>query len=183
MRPVFFCCCCCLDTSDFCLRPSDTPARNLAVILASFLLFTYSSVQSLSRVWLFATPWTAAHQAFLSITNSWNACPSNQSILPSHPLLSPSRPAFNLSQHQGLFQGISSLHMMKVAKLLGVSASASDFPMNIQDWFPLGLTGLILQSVGFSSVFSNTTVKSINSSVLRLLYNPTHIHVWLLEKP
>ena len=61
-----------------------------------------SSVQSLSSVWLFATPWTAARQASLSITNSWSSL-KLMSIQPSHPLSSPSPPAFSLSQHQGLF--------------------------------------------------------------------------------
>ena len=57
---------------------------------------------------------------------------------------------------------------------IGVSASASVLPMNIQDWFPLGLTGWIsLLSKGLSRVFSNTTVKSINSSALSFLYSPT----------
>ena len=79
-------------------------------------------------------------------------------IQPSYPLSSPSPPAFNLSQHQGLLQWVSSLH--QVAKVLGVSASASVPPMNIQDWFPLGLTAwLSLQSKGLSRVFSNTTVQ------------------------
>ena len=55
-----------------------------------------------------------------------------------------------------------------------VSASASVLPMNNQDWFPLGLTGWIsLQSKELSRVFSNTTVRSINSSALSLLYGPT----------
>ena len=77
-------------------------------------------------------------------------------IQPSHPL-SPSPPTFNLSQHQGLFQQVCSSH--QVAKL-SVSPSASVFPMNIQDWFPLGWTGWIsLQSKGLSRVFSNTTVQ------------------------
>ena len=76
----------------------------------------------------------------------------------SYPLLSPSPPAFNLSQHQGLFQWVSSSHQM--AKVLEFSASASVLPMNIQDWFPLGWTGWIsLESKGFSRVFSNTTVR------------------------
>ena len=58
---------------------------------------------------------------------------------------------------------------------IGVSTSASVLPMNIQDWFPLGLTGLIsLQSKGLSGVFSNTPqFKSINSLVLSPLYGPT----------
>ena len=60
---------------------------------------------------------------------------------------------------------------------IGASTWASVLPMNIQGWFLLGLTGLIsLQSKGFSRVFSNTTLKSINSLALRL-----HIHTWLLE--
>ena len=79
-------------------------------------------------------------------------------IQPSHPLSSSSPPAFNLSQYQGLFQGVSSSH--QVAKVLRVSPSASVLPMNIQDQFPLRLTGLIsLQSKGLSRVFSNTTVQ------------------------
>ena len=80
-------------------------------------------------------------------------------IQPSHPLSSPSPPAFNLSQHQGLFQSVSSSH--EVAKVLGVSALASVLPMNIQDWSPLGWTGWIsLQSKRLSRVFSNTTVQN-----------------------
>ena len=57
---------------------------------------------------------------------------------------------------------------------IGVSASASVFPMNIQDWFSLGLTDWIsLQYKGLSRVFSNTTVQGIKSSVLSFLYSPT----------
>ena len=79
-------------------------------------------------------------------------------IHPSHPLLSPSPPAPNLSQHQGLFQWVSSWY--QVAKVLGVSASTSVLPMNTQDWSPLGWTVWIsLQSKGLSRVFSNTTVQ------------------------
>ena len=73
-------------------------------------------------------------------------------IQPSHPLSSPSPPAFNLAQHQGLFQW--------GGQSTGVSISASVLPMNIQDWFPLEWTGWIsLQSQGLSRVFSNTTVQ------------------------
>ena len=72
---------------------------------------------------------------------------------PSHPLSSPSLPTFNLSQHQGLFKWVSS------GQSIGVSASISILPVNIQDWFPLGWTGLLsLQFKGLSTVFSNTTV-------------------------
>ena len=69
-------------------------------------------------------------------------------IQPSHRLLSPSPPACNLSQHQGLFQRVSSSH--RVA-LQSIGASVSVLSMNIQDLFPLGLTGLIsFQSRGLS---------------------------------
>ena len=101
---------------------------------------------------------------------------------PSHPLSSPSPPAFNLSQHQGLFQWVSSSH--EVAKVLEVSAPPSVLPMNIQDWFPLELTNLIsLQSKGLSRVFSNTTVRKHQFfSAQSSLWSNSHIHTWLLEK-
>ena len=80
----------------------------------------FSSVQSLSHVRLFATPWIAACQASLSITNSRSSLRLvhrvRDAIQPSHPLLSPSPPAPNPSQHQSLFQWVNSLH--NVAKVL-----------------------------------------------------------------
>ena len=74
-------------------------------------------------------------------------------IQPSHPLLPSSPPALNLSQHQGLFQWVSSSHLVAG---VGAWASASVFPMSIQDWFPLGLTGLIsLHSKRLSSLLQH----------------------------
>ena len=122
-------------------------------------LLQFSSVQSLSFVWLFATPWTAARQASLSITNSRSllklksvelVMPSNHLIL-CCPLLQPS-----------IFPSIRSFPMNQFfasgSQSIGASSSASVLPMNIQDLFPLGLTGLIsLQSKGLSRVSSNTT--------------------------
>ena len=96
----------------------------------------------------------------------------SDAIQPSHPLSTASPPVFNLSQHQGLFQWLSSLH--QVAKVLEFQALVSVLPMKIQDWYPLGWTVRIsLESKGLSRVFSNTTVQSINSSVLNFLYSPT----------
>ena len=67
---------------------------------------------------------------------------------------------------------------------IGVSASASVIPMNIQDWFPLGWTGLILQSKGLSRVFSNTTVQKHKFFGAQLsLWSSSHIRTWLLGKP
>ena len=74
-------------------------------------------------------------------------------IQPSHPLSSPSAPSFNLSQHQGVFKWVISSH--QVAEI-GVAASASVLPINIQDWFPLIWTGCCLRDAW---VFSNTTVQ------------------------
>ena len=123
----------------------------------------FSSVQLLSHVRLFVTPWTAARQASLSITNSqsllklsplsWWCHPTiSSSVVPFSSLLQsfPASGSFPMSQFFALGGGQS----------IGVSASASVLSMNIQDWFPSGLTGLIsLQSKGFSRVFSNTTVQ------------------------
>ena len=143
----------------------------------------------LSHFWFFATPWTVAHQASLSFTifHSLLKLVSIESVMPSnhltlcHPLFL----ALSLPQHQGLFQWVSSSH--QVGPSIGVSTSGSVLPMNIQDWFPWRLTGLIsLQSKGLSRVFSNTTVRNINSFALSFLYGSTltsYIHTWLLEKP
>ena len=94
-------------------------------------------VQSFSHVRLFAAPWAAARQASLSFTISHEFAQTHvrwvgDTIQPSSPS------AFSLSQHQGLFWWVGASH--QVAK---VSASTSVLPMNIQGWFPLGLTGLV----------------------------------------
>ena len=83
-------------------------------------LCQFSSIQSLSHVQLFVTPWTAVRQASLSITNSQSLLKlmSITSVMSSNHLIlsSPSPPTFNLSQHQGLFQWVSSSH--QVSKVL-----------------------------------------------------------------
>ena len=108
-------------------EPSEKP--NTALLTPSFepiethleLLTSSWLVQSLSCVWLFATPWTAARQAFLFITSFQSLLKTqvhlvSDAIQPSHPLLSPFPPAFHLSQHQGLFKWVRSAH--QVAKVL-----------------------------------------------------------------
>ena len=94
-----------------------------ASILWLSAFFQFSSVQSLSHIQLFATPWIAACQASLSITNSWSLpkLMSVESVMPSslthsHPLSSPSPPTPNPSQHQDLFQWVNTSH--EVAKVL-----------------------------------------------------------------
>ena len=128
----------------------------------------FSSVHSLSLVWLFATPWTAAHQASLSITNSLSLLKfmSSQSC---HPTISSSVIPFSSCLQpfpaSGVFSNESALHIRCLKYW-----SFSTFPVNIQDWFPLGLTGWIsLQSKGLSRVCSMPQFKSINSSELSFL--------------
>ena len=121
-----------------------------------------SSVQSLSYVQLFATPWTAAHQASPSITNSQSllklmsiksVIPSNHLILCHSLLLLPS-----IFPRIRVFSNESALHIRWPR--YWISASTSVLPMNTQDWSPLGWTGRIyLQSKGLSRVFSTTTVQ------------------------
>ena len=103
-------------------------------------------------------------------------------ILSSHPLSSPSLPAFSLSQYQGLFQGVSSSH--QVAKVLALQHQSFQW-MNIQEWFPLGWTGWISwQSNGLSRVFFNTTVQKHQFfSTQPSLWFSSRIHIWPLEKP
>ena len=128
------------------------------------VLIQFSSVQSLSHVWLFVAPWSAAHQASLSITNSWSllklmsielVMPSNHLILCRSLLLLPSIfPSIRVFSHES-FQFFSSGDQS-----IGVSTSASVLPMSIQDWSPSEWTGWIsLQSKRLSRVFSNTTVQ------------------------
>ena len=104
-------------------------------------------------------------------------------IQPFHPLSYSSPTAFNLSQHQGLFQWVSSSH--KMAKVLEFQLQCPVLPMNIQDWFPLGWTAWIsLQSKGLSKAFFNTTVQKHQFFGAQLsLQSNSHIYTWLLEKP
>ena len=101
----------------------------------------------------------------------------------SHPLLSPSPPALNLSQHRSLF--LMSWLSPSGSHSTGASASASVHPMNIWGWSPLGLTSWIsLQSKGLSRVFSNTTVQKHQFfGPQPSLWSNFHIHTRLLEKP
>ena len=94
-------------------------------------------------------------------------------IQPSHPLMPSSLSAFNLSQHQGLFQWVGSSH--QVAEVLELQLQHQSF-LWIQGWFPLGLTGLISsQSKGLSRVFSGTTVwKYQFFSTLPSLWSSSH---------
>ena len=144
-------------------------------------------VQSFSHVQLFAAPWTAACQASQSITNSQSLLKlmSIESVMPSNhlilccpllllPSIFPAAGSFQISQ---FFDSGD--------QRIGVSASTSLLPMNIQDWFPSGWTSWIsLQSKGLSRLFSNTTIQKHQFFGTQLSsWSNSHIHTWLLEKP
>ena len=144
------------------------------------------SVQLLSPVWLFATPWTTACQASLSFTVSQRLLKlmSIELVMPSNHLI-----RYHLLLLPSVFPSIrvfsSESALCISGQSIGASASASVLPMNIQDSFPLGLTSLIsLQSKGLSRVFSSTTFwKHQFLSAQPSLWSNSHIHTWLLEKP
>ena len=145
-------------------------------------LVPFISVQLLSYFQLIVTPWTAAHQASLSITNSQNL--SHDAIWWCHPTISSSVIPFS-----SCLQSFSASGSFPVSQLFtlggqSIGVPSSVLPMNIQGWFPLGLTDLIsLLSKGLSRVFSSTTVwkHQFFSTQPSLWYN-SHIHTWLLGK-
>ena len=119
-------------------------------------------VQLLSHVRIFATPRIAAHQASCP-SPTLGAC-SDSSPLSRwcHPTISSSVISFSscLQSFPASGSFLTSWLFTSVGQSIGASALASVLPMNIRDWFPLGLSGLIsLQSKGLSRVFSNTTVE------------------------
>ena len=120
------------------------------------------TVQSLSCVSLFATPWTSEGQASLSITDSWGLLKLMSINRWCHPTISSSVVPFSSRLHSFPAPGFSQRSQFFVSgcQSTQVSALAPVLPMNIQDWFPLGLTGWIsLQSKGLWRVFSNATVE------------------------
>ena len=122
----------------------------------------FSSVQSLSRVWLFATPWTTARQASLSITNSQRPLKLIPSSRWCHPAISSSVVPFSSCPQPLPASGSFPVSQLFTSggQSTGVAALTSVLPMNTQDWSPLGWTRWIsLQSKGLSRVFSNTTVQ------------------------
>ena len=144
----------------------------------------FSSVQSLSRVQLcdpmnHSTPGLPVHQQLSEFTQT-RVHRVGDAIQPSQPLLSPSPPARNPFQNQGLLSQL----LASGGQSIGVLASTSVLPMNTQDWFPLGWTGWIsLQSKGLSRVFSNTTVQKHQFFGTQLSsQSNSHIHTWPLEK-
>ena len=142
-----------------------------------------SSVQLLSPVWLFLSPWTAAHQASLSITKSQSLfkVESIELVMPSDQLIlcCPLLLLRSIILSMGLFKWVTSFH--QVAKVLEFQLQHQSFQWIFRtDWFPLKLTDYIsLLSKGLSRVFSNTTVQKHQLFELfelrhsSFLYSPT----------
>ena len=146
----------------------------------------FSSVQLLSRVRLFATPWIAARQASLSITNSQSSLRlmSIESVMASSHLIL-CRPLFLMPQSLPASESFPMSQLFTWGgQSTGVLALASFLPKNTQDWSPLERTGWIsLQSKGRSRVFSNITVQKHQFFSAQLSsQSNSHIQTWLLEK-
>ena len=113
-----------------------------------------------------------------------NSCPSSRWC---HPTISSSVILFSFCLQSFPASGAFPMSQFFASggQSIGVSASASVLPMNIQDWFPLGWTSWIsFQSKGLSRVFSNSTVQKHQFfSAQPSLWSNSHIHTWLLEKP
>ena len=156
-------------------------------VFLSALILRVRSVQFSSVTQSCPTPWIAAHQASLSITNSWSllklmpiesVMPSNHLILCRLLLLLPPIPP-----SIRVFSNESTLSI-RWPKYWSFSFR-SVLPVNTQDWSPSGWTGWIsLQSKGLSRVFSNTTVQKHQFFSTQLSsQSNSHIHTWPLEKP
>ena len=169
------------------LHPWDFPGKSTGVGW-HFLpcQYSFSAVQSLSRVWLFATPCTAACQSSLSVTNSRGSLrlTSIESVMPScHlilcsillllPPILPASESFPMSQF-----------FTWGGQSIGVSALASFLAKKSQGWSSEWTGWISLQSKGLSRVFSNTTVQNHQFFSIQLSsQSNSHIHTWPQEKP
>ena len=167
------------------LLPSVFPS------ISCYLLFNDSAVSD-----TFATPWTVAHQAPLSVRfprqEYWSGFPFPSPGNLSDPGIEPASPILQANSlplsHQGSWASgsflMSQFFFASGGQSIGASASASVLPMNIQDWFPLGWTALnSLQSKRLSRILFSATIGKHQSSAFNLLYGSTFTSVWLVEKP
>ena len=162
---------------------------NQQLLLSSSLSIIVVGVQSLRCVWLFVTPWTAAHQASLSFTISQNLLRlvSIELVMPSNHLVLSSVVPFPscLQSFPASGSFLMSQFFASGGQSIEASALASILPVNILGWFPLGLTGLIfLQCKGLLRVFSSKTVQKHKFFHAQpSLWSKSHTQTWLLEKP
>ena len=150
----------------------------------NFFLMKFSSVAQLCLT--LCDPMNCSTPGFLSINNPWrnsNSCSLSQWC---HPTISSSVVPFSSCLQSFPASGSFQINQFFASggQSIAVSASASVFPMNIQDWFPLGWTGLIsLQSKGLSRDFSSTTVQKYQFfGTQPSLWSNSYVCTWLLEK-
>ena len=159
--------------------------RNRVTEFEIKLMVQFISVQSLSRVQLFETPWPVARQASLSITNSWRLPRLGPSRQWCYPAISSSVVPFSsCPQSLPASESFPMSHLFTSGGQ-NIRASTSFIPMNIQGWFPLLLISLIsLLFKGLSRIFSSTTIwRHHFFSTQPSLWSNSHIHIWLLGKP
>ena len=142
-----------------------------------FWVMYFNAVQSLSCVRLFATPWIAVGQGFpichqLPDFTQTHVHWVSDAIQPSHPLLSPSPPAFNLSQHQGLFQWVSSSHQGDKVLEFQLQHQSFQWLFNT-DFLYYGLIGSPCSPRDSQESSPRPQFKSIHSLALSFLYSPT----------
>ena len=139
----------------------------------------------ISHVWLFETPWTAAHQAPLSSPLSQNLLKFmsiDSGMLSDHFILCYCSSVFCIQSSPAL--GSFLISQLFASGGQSIRASATGFPMSIQGWFLLGLTGWIsLLPKGLSRVFSRITIQKRQFiGAQPSLWSDSHICIWLLEK-
>ena len=155
---------------------------NLIPLFISSVQFSHSVMSN--SLWLHGLQHARPPCSSPTPGGSSNSCPSSRWC---HPTISSS--AVHFSSCPQSFPASGSFQIIQFftsgSPSIGVSASASVLPVNIQDWFPLGWTGWIsLQSKGLSRVFSNTTVQKHQFFSAQLsLQSNSPIHTWQLEKP
>ena len=158
--------------------------RHLLLIIHLYIFFFCSGTKSRPTLWPHGLQHARPPCPSLSPWVCLNSWPLNRWC---HPIISSSVVSF--SSHLQSFPASGSFLMSQFfasgGQNIGVSASTLILPMNIQNWFPLGLTGWIsLWSKGLSRVFSSTTVQKHQFFGAQLsLWSNSHIHTWLLEKP
>ena len=158
-----------------------TNTFTFTVLIVLLLLFSHSALSNTFQTYALHTPGFPVLHHFLELAQThvhW----VGDAIQPSHPLLSPSHPAQNLSQHQGLFQWVSSSHQVaKVLELQFQHESFSEYSGLISfriDWSEL----LVAQGILKSLLQHHSSKASFFGAQLSLWFN-SHIHAWLLEKP
>ena len=149
------------EVSDFFQKMHILFENSLGFVLVLFFVTYFSSVQLLSRVWIFATSWITAGQESVSITNSWSLLKLRPIEWWCHPAILSSVVPFSSCPKSLPASGSFPMSQLFAwgSQSIGVSASAPVLPTNTQDWSPLGWIGCIsLQSKGLSKVFFNTRV-------------------------